>query len=130
MDALDLTLKVRHLFPTSPDTLRSYPFVNEDPFVLTELPNIYFAGNQPEYSTKKVQLADDMVCRLICVPSFRRSKSIVLVDLQNLQSYEYKFDCSLVANRFDTDQLEFDTNEDSDAHTTKFGDKNPRIDSS
>ena len=45
MEALELTLRARHLFPTSPDTLRSYPFVNEDPFVIDELPNIYFAGN-------------------------------------------------------------------------------------
>lgn len=45
LEALELTLKARHLCPTAPDTLRSFPFVNEDPFVITESPHIYFAGN-------------------------------------------------------------------------------------
>ena len=67
------------------------------------------------------------LCRLVCVPSFRRSKSIVLVDLQTLQSYEYKFDCSLIANTFDSNQLEFVAgDEDQDM----MANKDPRIDSS
>ena len=77
-------MKIRHMFPTCPDTLRSYPFVHEDPFVISELPNIYFAGNQPNYETMFKKMSSTSVCRLIAVPSFRRSKSIVLVDLTTL----------------------------------------------
>ena len=53
------------------------------------------------------KLGEKSVCRLVCVPSFRATKSIVLVDLTNLQSYEYKFDASLIANTFETNQLDF-----------------------
>jgi DNA polymerase delta subunit 2 len=45
LKALNLTLEMRHLFPTSPDTLRSFPFVDKDPFVVKDSPNVYFAGN-------------------------------------------------------------------------------------
>ena len=55
--------------------------VNEDPFVLTELPNVYFAGNQPKYETLLRRVNEQSACRLICVPSFRITKSIVLIDL-------------------------------------------------
>jgi DNA polymerase delta subunit 2 len=94
--------------PTSPDTLRSFPFVSEDPFVLDDAPHVYFAGNQPRYETELIE--DDGTTRLICVPSFRKSKSIVLLDLTTLQTYEYKFDCSCLVNMPPTDELEFNPN--------------------
>lgn len=91
LDVIELTLQMRHMFPTTPDTLRSYPFIGEDPFVLHDAPHVYFCGNQPEYGSRLLHTDMQEVTRLISVPTFRSSKSIVLLDTQTLQAYEYKF---------------------------------------
>ena len=54
VDILELTLKMRHLFPTAPDTLRAYPFKEDDPFVIRSCPHIYFAGNQEKYEERMI----------------------------------------------------------------------------
>lgn len=45
LDVLELTLEMNHICPTCPDTLRSYPFVTEDPFITNEVPHLYLAAN-------------------------------------------------------------------------------------
>lgn len=55
MDILAATLEWRHLSPTSPDTLPTFPFEDRDPFILTESPHCYFVGNQPEFATRLIQ---------------------------------------------------------------------------
>ncbi|KAL4726093.1 DNA polymerase delta small subunit Cdc1 [Fusarium chlamydosporum] len=40
--------------PTAPDTLWSYPFQDDDPFVMQTCPHLYFVGNQPQFSTKVI----------------------------------------------------------------------------
>ncbi|KAK2131131.1 DNA polymerase alpha/epsilon subunit B-domain-containing protein [Fusarium oxysporum II5] len=40
--------------PTAPDTLWSYPFQDDDPFVMQTCPHLYFVGNQPHFSTKVI----------------------------------------------------------------------------
>lgn len=54
VDILEHTLRIRHICPTSPDTLRTYSFTENDPFVVGEAPHVYFAGNQPVYGEKWV----------------------------------------------------------------------------
>ena len=46
---LRLLLKARHLCPTAPDTLRCFPFREDDPFVIDRAPDVFFAGCQPSY---------------------------------------------------------------------------------
>lgn len=46
LDALQKTLQWGHLCPTAPDSLASYPFKDQDPFIIPKAPSIYFAGNQ------------------------------------------------------------------------------------
>ena len=43
VDVLYQTLEMRHIAPTCPDTLRSYPFENEDPLIIREGHNVYFS---------------------------------------------------------------------------------------
>lgn len=50
LDALEKTLIWGHICPTAPDTLGCYPFTEEDPFILDCYPDVYFAGNQNEFS--------------------------------------------------------------------------------
>jgi DNA polymerase delta subunit 2 len=56
-DALEImtqTLEMRHACPTAPDTLRAFPYVDQDPFVFHSAPHVYFAGNQEKYGEKLV----------------------------------------------------------------------------
>ena len=51
---MEAILEWGHLVPTAPDTLSSYPFAMDDPFLLEEAPHVFFAGNQPEFQTRMV----------------------------------------------------------------------------
>lgn len=71
LQAAMLTLQMRHLCPTAPDTMRVFPFKDSDPFVIadkdltlddqeekainTEVPHVYFTANAPKYSYKLVK---------------------------------------------------------------------------
>lgn len=54
LEWLERTLIWKHYAPTGPDTLPIYPFFKNDPFVINECPDIYFAGNMDEYDTKLI----------------------------------------------------------------------------
>jgi DNA polymerase delta subunit 2 len=100
LDAMQMTLELRHICPTSPDTLRSYPRLEADPFVIDECPHIYFSGNQEAFGERLLidQKSKQQIYRqgvkLISVPSFQRTRSIVLMDLGTLQCYEVSFGLS------------------------------------
>jgi DNA polymerase delta subunit 2 len=93
LEMMDRTLRWRHCAPTAPDTLWSYPFADRDPFILTESPHLYFVGNQDQFSTRLVESKDanggPITTRLITVPRFKETGTIVLVNLETL-------DCKLV----------------------------------
>ncbi|KAI8950810.1 DNA polymerase alpha/epsilon subunit B-domain-containing protein [Xylaria longipes] len=76
--------------PTAPDTLWSYPFQDDDPFVMHSCPHLYFVGSQPEFGTKVIQGEDGQTVRLIAVPSFSATKEIVLVDSETLDVSKVK----------------------------------------
>ncbi|KAF9771479.1 hypothetical protein IL306_010895 [Fusarium sp. DS 682] len=71
--------------PTAPDTLWSYPFQDDDPFVMHTCPHLYFVGNQPQFSTKVIHGPEGQLVRLITVPSFSETKELVLVDTETLE---------------------------------------------
>ncbi|KAH9901950.1 DNA polymerase alpha/epsilon subunit B-domain-containing protein [Xylariomycetidae sp. FL2044] len=76
--------------PTAPDTLWSYPFQDDDPFVMQNCPHLYFVGCQPEFGTKVISGPNGQVVRLVAVPSFSASKEIVLVDMETLEVSKVK----------------------------------------
>ena len=124
MDSLQLlerSLLSSHIAPTGPDVLCKiinnciyvsfylilgcYPFSSNDPFIITDCPHIYFAGNQPEFQSKSITGSCFIVCHrrkniwsiyslllgddgqkvlLISVPSFDASHCVVLVNLKTL----------------------------------------------
>ncbi|RFU78815.1 dna polymerase delta subunit 2 [Trichoderma arundinaceum] len=71
-------------------TLGSYPFQEDDPFVLKTCPHIYFVGCQPEFATKVIHGPDGQSVRLIAVPSFSKTKEFVLVDTETLEVTKVK----------------------------------------
>lgn len=55
IEALEQCLKWSHLAPTAPDTLGCHPFSENDPFIITECPHVFFTGNQEKFATKICQ---------------------------------------------------------------------------
>ncbi|CAG5116318.1 unnamed protein product [Candidula unifasciata] len=89
--ALENTLDWGHVAPTAPDTLGCFPFVKEDPFILTECPHIFFAGCQPEFSSKIHKGPANQEVLLITVPRFSQSSLAVLVNLKSLETLPISF---------------------------------------
>ena len=83
--ALAETLHFRHLAPTAPDTLGCCPFTTADPFIIKECPHVYFAANQPKFSESLVQGEQGQTVRVITVPDFGRTRTLVLVNLRTLE---------------------------------------------
>lgn len=97
LDIMQQTLEMRHICPTAPDTLRAFPYVDSDPFVVHQAPHVYFAGNQEAYGERLVTstvTTCKQAVKILSLPIFRKTKSIVLLDVTSLQSYEIKFDVS------------------------------------
>ncbi|KJZ80572.1 hypothetical protein HIM_00422 [Hirsutella minnesotensis 3608] len=78
--------------PTAPDTLWSYPFQEDDPFVMRTCPHVYFVGCQPEFSTKTIQGPEGQSVRLITVPSFAQTHELALLDTETLEVTRVKID--------------------------------------
>lgn len=91
LQALRSTLTWGHLAPTAPDTLACYPYIDSDPFIMKECPHVYFAGNCESFETELHQGADGKRTRLVCVPSFSKTQSVALVDLETLDCRQISF---------------------------------------
>lgn len=91
LDLLACCLQWRHLCPTAPDTLTCFPFGADDPFVLQQCPHIMFAANQPEFDTRLLEGPGGASVRLVCVPSFIKTGTLVLVNLRTLQCQPLTF---------------------------------------
>lgn len=68
----------------------AYPFQEDEPFVMTACPHLYFVGCQPEFGTKIIQGTEGQTVRLIAVPSFSATGEIVLVDTETLDVTKVK----------------------------------------
>lgn len=77
------TLLWQHIAPTAPDTLYCYPYDDADPFALEETPHLYFAGNQSEFGTRKVQLGENEAT-VVSIPEFAETGQLVLVNTATL----------------------------------------------
>ena len=83
MDRLELmeaTLRWRHAAPTAPDTLWTYPFSDDDPFIFSARPHIYACGGEGEFAQRKL----DASTLLLQLPNFRTTKQIVHVNLTTM----------------------------------------------
>ena len=90
------SLRWGHLCPTAPDSLACYPYLQEDPFVMEELPDVVFAGGMHKFETTIVEdfsghAAQAHRTRVVCVPSFKLTREVVLVDLVTLDTKVVSF---------------------------------------
>lgn len=82
---MEATCRWRCSAPTAPDTLWSYPFQEDDPFVMETAPHVYFVGSQPEFGTRLVTGHEGQEVRLVAVPAFSKTREIALVDVETLE---------------------------------------------
>lgn len=60
LDIMARMMDWRHIVPTAPDTLTSYPFPTSDPFMMQTAPHVFFAGNQPQFAQRLIEgVAED-----------------------------------------------------------------------
>ena len=102
------TLLWRHIAPSAPDTLCKlrvsimkkrltvaflgcHPFQDRDPFLLDECPHVYFIGNQPQFDTSILEGEDKQKVRIVMVPSFSQTGTIVLVNVSTLECTSMSF---------------------------------------
>jgi DNA polymerase delta subunit 2 len=86
------TLRWRHMAPTAPDTLWCHPYFSMDPFIIQETPDVYIIGDQPRFQTKMVVDEDsETKSRLILVPRFAETGTMVLVNLRTLDTRTVQF---------------------------------------
>lgn len=105
LDIMELMLSNRHIAPTCPDTLASYPFADGvDPFVVESTPHLFFAGNQKEFASRLVKTphgqtqsssdgsmdidgvqGGEKTVRLVSVPRFDETGQVALVNLRTLE---------------------------------------------
>ena len=81
---LEATLQWRHIAPIAPDALGCYPSKDSDPFVLTTCPHVYFTGNETTFTEKEVVGDNDQRVRVIGVPSFAATGSVVVCNLKDM----------------------------------------------
>ena len=87
LDVLEKTLEWRHIAPTAPDTLSSFPFKTHDPFVIDHTPHVYFVSNQDAFEARRVVGSKGQAVTLISVPDFCKTHTFVLLDLNTLDCH-------------------------------------------
>ncbi|ERT02050.1 DNA polymerase delta subunit 2 [Sporothrix schenckii 1099-18] len=85
LSMMEATCRWRCAAPTAPDTLWSYPYQEDDPFVLDTCPHLYFAGSQPAFGTRIITGTDGQMVRLVAVPVFSETHEVVLLDTETLE---------------------------------------------
>lgn len=101
VEALNASLQMNHLVPTGPDSVPTFPFNTNDPFIIENTPDVYFCGNCESFETKlvdvDVETENKDECkknqvRLICVPSFSKTGQVVMLKLNSLECEVIEFD--------------------------------------
>ncbi|TPX72957.1 DNA-directed DNA polymerase [Spizellomyces sp. 'palustris'] len=90
------TLRWAHLAPTAPDTLWCHPYKDTDPFIIKHPPHLYIIGNQPAYETTLVEDAKGSRTRIVLVPSFAESGTLILVNTRTLDCWPIVFKSGLM----------------------------------
>jgi DNA polymerase delta subunit 2 len=90
LDVMERFLEWGHMAPSAPDTLACYPFKDRDPFVITQVPDVFFAGCQSAFGSREIVVASQKSV-LVSVPSFSETGSVVLLNLKTLKAEEVTF---------------------------------------
>ncbi|KAI1000158.1 hypothetical protein K3495_g8042 [Podosphaera aphanis] len=86
LELMEALCRWRCCAPTAPDTLSSYPFQDDDPFVLSSCPHLFFVGSQSKFETATIEGPENQSVRLISIPKFCETGEVVLVDSETLEA--------------------------------------------
>ena len=98
--AMEKCLLWGHLAPITPSTLTSSQSQESDtdtgmdPLVLLTMPDIFIAGNQPDYQARKTHIHGHPVL-LVAVPRFSQTESLVRINLRTLRARLVRFNADL-----------------------------------
>lgn len=92
-ELVKVSLMSRCFAPTAPNTLPSFPFEDNDPFVLRHTPDYIIVGNQETGSSIKVSF-EEPCSRLVRVPSFNKAGevSVLFPTSGQLETIRFRFD--------------------------------------
>jgi len=90
VDQMRYLLESRHWVPTAPYNVPSFPFQNEDVLCLRETPRVVFTGSQEKFDSGFIA-RDDANVLILAVPKFCESKSVMLVDFNEMKVYSSHF---------------------------------------
>ncbi len=81
--AMEQSMRQRLVIPTAPETLNMTPMTDQqtDPFVLTQTPHVYYAGNQERCEIRNVRTADGKSILLLSGASFAATRTAILCSL-------------------------------------------------
>ncbi len=96
LERLHNTLIWRHMAPTAPESLGCYPVTDFDPFVLDKTMDVYFAGNQPSFSTQLLETEEGGRTRLVCLSPLADRGEAAIVDLETLDCTPLSFSAGML----------------------------------
>ncbi|XP_055931815.1 DNA polymerase delta subunit 2-like [Argiope bruennichi] len=82
LDVLQKTLDWAHLAPIAPDSLNSYPYKDEDPFIISQYPHVYFCGNASKMEYKFYRNNSVL---MVAIPEFQKTFSALMLNLRTLE---------------------------------------------
>ena len=80
--------------PFTISALGCYPYTESDPHILQSLPDIFIAGNMAKYATKTIDINGYSVL-LVSVPKFSNTKTLVKINLKELNCQTICFDTEM-----------------------------------
>lgn len=102
LDLIEYCVRWQNIVPSAPDTICSYPFNKQDPFILNEWPHVYIVGNQPHFGERDVKIKiksgeeDGTITegniKLITSPQFSETGEIVILDTKTMTTEIVRID--------------------------------------
>ena len=81
LEVMEMMMKWRIIAPTAPDTIGAFPFIDKDPFVIDNVPDIYAVGMQTSFEFRILEDEKEKKDVLfLAVPSFAATGVVVLVN--------------------------------------------------
>lgn len=95
LEIMEKTIKWGHLAPLAPDTLRMYPYTENDPLIFDKIPDVYFASGKKDLSYKNIDIDIEDVKKkvlLINLPDFSKCFKGVVYNVNNGEINEISFE--------------------------------------
>jgi hypothetical protein len=90
IDVLEITLNARHFAPNCPESYPCFPGLLKDDLVIDRPCHFFICGTAKKFASKTV-IGKDHAVKLIAVPSFSVERSIILLDVDSMETFELKF---------------------------------------